>query len=118
MSEYIDVMNVLSIHAGLVHLWVGNMMSAKTALRIWEHWKRLGCPAYIQFDNGTVFSGPPKPNGLGRVVRMCLELGTSVVFSILRETEPQARVERFNGPWERTLGNRFEFQTWNGGTKV
>ncbi|MDO5113052.1 MAG: hypothetical protein Q4E67_01620 [Planctomycetia bacterium] len=87
------------------------MMSAKiTALRIWEHWKRLGRPAYVQFDNGTVFSGPPKPNVLGRVVRMCLELGTSVVFSIPRETGPQACVERFNGLWERTLWNRFEFQ--------
>ena len=106
----LQVMNVISQHGSLTNSWVGPVMrSGLTTQRILEHWKRFGRPAYVQFDNGTVFAGPPHPLVLGMVPRMCLELGTQVVFTIPRETGPQAKIERFNHTWEKSIWNRFSF---------
>ena len=59
-----------------------------------EHSKQYGRPAYVQFNNGTFFNGPTKPNQLGRLTRMCLELSTTVVFTISHNTDPQAKMDR------------------------
>lgn len=109
-EEILQVLNVISQHGSLANSWVGPVMrSAVTVQRILEHWKRFGRPAYAQFDNGTVFAGPPLPFVLGTVPRLCLELGTQVVFTIPHETGPQAKIERFNHTWEKSIWNRFSF---------
>lgn len=107
---FVFVLNTISLHGSLVNSWACPRMSADfTATCVLEHWKRFGRPAYVQFDNGTIFKGPLKPNQIGRVVRMCLELGTTVVFSIPRSTGPQAKVERFNLQWEDSVWERFTY---------
>ena len=108
------VLNAVSLHGSLANSWTCPRMSAEfTASRVLEHWKQYGRPAYVQFDNGPVFNGPPKPNQLGRVSRMCLELGTTVVFTIPRNTGPQAKIERFNLQWQNSVWNRFTFSDWD-----
>lgn len=111
---YVFVMNVISLHGSLVNSWVAPRMgSGFTVLNMLEHWKRYGRPRYAQFDNGPVFNGPPKPDQIGQVIRLCLELGTTAVFTIPRCTGPQAKIERFNLQWQTSLWNRFNFENWH-----
>ncbi len=108
--DFVFVLNTISLHGSLANSWVCPCMSSEfTASCVLEHWKQFGRPAYVQFDNGTVFSGPHKPNQLGRLTRMCLELGSTVVFTIPRCTGPQAKMERFNLQWQKSIWNRFAF---------
>ena len=112
---FVFVLNAISLHGSLANSWVCPRMTAEfTASCVLEHWKQFGRPAYVQFDNGPIFSGPPKPNQLGRLTRMCLELGSTVVFTIPRSTGPQAKVERFNLQWQKSVWNRFTFSDWAG----
>ena len=111
---FVFVLNAISLHGSLANSWTCPRMSAEfTASCVLEHWKQYGRPAYVQFDNGTIFNGPPKPNQLGRLTRMCLELGTTVVFTVPRNTGPQAKIERFNLQWQKSIWNRFTFPNMN-----
>lgn len=72
-------------------------------------WRTFGLPAYSQFDNDTRFYGAYfKPDQLGGVVRRCLGLGVTPVFTPPRETGFQAAIESFNGRWQRAVWQRFE----------
>jgi hypothetical protein len=65
-------------------------------------------PGYAQFDNGNIFQGShAHPDVVGRVSRMCLSLGVSVVFAPPRETGFQAGIEGYNGSWQARVWLRF-----------
>lgn len=74
-----------------------------------EHWRSVGLPGYVQFDNDSRFQGTHKhPDSIGRVVRVCLSLGVTPVFAPPRETGFQAAIEHFNGRWQAKVWARFE----------
>jgi hypothetical protein len=77
-----------------------------------EHWREFGLPAYAQFDNDTIFQGSHHgEDSLGRVIRICLQLGVTPVFAPPREPGLQAAIENFNGRWQAKVWSRFHHRS-------
>jgi hypothetical protein len=54
-----EVINLLSLHGGVVASWPTSRVTAKTVVdALVEHWRALGLPTYVQFDNDAIFQGP------------------------------------------------------------
>ena len=97
----VEVLNVISLHGGLVGSWPGSGVTAKGVVAyMLEHWRACGVPGFAQFDNDTIFQGAHQyPDTFGRVTRLCLQLGVTPVFSAPRETGFQAAIESYTeGP--------------------
>ena len=111
-ARNVEVLNGISLHGGLACSFPRSRMTAKITVRcILSHWREFGFPDYVQFDNDTVFQGPRKVDALGRVARMALSLGVTVVFVPPRETGFQASIESYNGRWQSKVWNRFHFES-------
>ena len=55
----VEVLNVVSLHGGLVGAWPTTGCTAESArMAMIEHWRQWGLPDYAQFDNDTRFQGP------------------------------------------------------------
>jgi len=106
----VELLNVISVHGGLCESWVNSDWKAKTTVeKLLIHWRACSYPDYVQFDNNTVFQGPHRwPDSYGRVTRMCLQLGVTVVFAPPRETGFQASIESYNGRWQDKVWRRFQ----------
>jgi hypothetical protein len=91
-----------------VHAWINtSITSAWTVARLDEHWRKIGLPAFAQFDNDTRFQGPHnRPNVIGEVIRFCLRHGVTPVFAPPRETGFQADIEGFNALWQKKVWQR------------
>ena len=113
-GPYLEVLNAVSLHGGLVGSWPhqGAVTAAWVVEALIEHWRGVGLPSYAQFDNDTIFTGPhTHPDTLGRVMRLCLGLGVVPVFVPPRETGFQAMIEGYNGLWQAKVWARFTFTT-------
>ena len=111
---FVHAQNLISQWGSLANSWVmPRMTSQEVARNLLSHWKIAGRPDYVQFDNGPIFCGPPKQDQLGLVIRMSLELGLTVVFTIPRRMGPQAKIERFNRAWKDGIWKRWHFESWN-----
>ena len=109
--EDFSVFNATSLHGSLACSWIDKQVTSNcVAEHIIERFKRFGRPAYAQFDNALVFRGPHKPDCLGLVTRVCLELNINVVFTIPCDTGLQAKIERYNKQWKDSVWNRFCFE--------
>jgi hypothetical protein len=108
----VEVLNGISLHGGLVASWPVKTVTAQFVVeRLERHWRKFGLPAYAQFDNGTVFQGAHQwPDSLGRVVRMCLDLGVTPVFAPPREHGVQNLTESYNNLWQAKVWHRFEYK--------
>lgn len=106
----VEVLNGVSLHGGLVASWPQpSVTTDSTLLRLVEHWREFGLPAYAQFDNDTRFQGAHQfKDSLGRVVRLCLSLGVTPVFAPPREPGLQNAVESYNGRWQAKVWNGWE----------
>ncbi len=114
-----NVLNVVSLHGGLVGSWPMSRMTAENTVRkMLEFWYEFGLPDYAQFDNSAVFQGGRWPDTLGKVSRCCLSLGVTPVFVPPRETAKncysQASIESYNGRWERGVWFRKHFENLRG----
>jgi len=109
----VQVLNVTSLHGGLVNAWPTDCGNASTAVdALPEHWRAFGLPSYAQFDNDTRFQGPHQhPDVLGRVTRVCLSLGVVPVFVPPQETGFQATIENLNGLWQAKVWARFHHES-------
>lgn len=109
-GTHVEVLNGISLHGGLSASWVKEGCTSKfTVQKLLEHWREHGFPDYAQFDNDTIFQGAHQwPDSFGRVTRMCLQLGVTVVFAPPRETGFQASIESYNGRWQQKVWSRFE----------
>jgi len=113
-GPYLEVLNAVSLHGGLVGSWPreGAATAAWVVATLIEHWRDVGLPRYAQFDNDTIFAGPhTHPDVIGRVSRFCLSLGVVPVFAPPRETGFQAMIEGYNGLWQAKVWARFRFAT-------
>jgi transposase len=72
-------------------------------------WQELGIPQFTQMDNEACFSGGfTHPAVLGKVLRLCLFVGTEPVFSPVRHPQSNASVERFHQDYNRHVWHKFE----------
>lgn len=110
---HVEILNGVSLHGGLVESWPRSYIHAKTVVKcLIEHWRQVGLPSYAQFDNDTRFQGPHnRPDVIGRVARLCLQLGVVPVFAPPQESGFQAGVESFNGRWQLKVWRRFHFDS-------
>jgi hypothetical protein len=92
---------------------IAEQVSARSVLDCClNHWKRVGCPTYAQFDNDTRFQGGHAGTDVfGRVIRCCLALGITPVFAPPAEQGFQNLVESFNGLWQRKVWERFHHES-------
>jgi putative transposase len=109
----VEVLNVVSLHGGLVGSWPESGWTTALALgAILEHWRRFGLPDYAQFDNDNRFSGPHQhQDAIGRVIRVCLSLGVRPVFAPPREHGLQNAIESYNGKWQAKVWARWHYET-------
>ncbi len=107
-GPHVEVINLLSFHGGVVASWPTSRVTAKTVVdALVEHWRALGLPTYVQFDNDAIFQGPHHHrDSIGRVTRLCLSLGVIPVFAPPREPGFQAAIESFNGRWQAKVWAR------------
>jgi putative transposase len=112
-GQEVVVLNGMSLFGGLCCSWPEANMTAKfTVQALLEHWRQQGLPAYVKFDNDTVFQGAHQwPDSFGRVTRMCLSLGVTPVFAPPLQSGFQADIEAFNGRWQEKVWKRFHFHT-------
>lgn len=67
-----------------------------------ESWRKLGCPKRLQMDNGLEFRGSNRyPRSLGKLVRVCLDVGVEPVFIPTHEPWRNGVIENLNGLLDR-----------------
>lgn len=109
-GPFVAVLTAISLHGGLAEAWpVQAEASARWVLdRLVEHWKAVGLPNFVQFDNDTRFQGAHQHRDVvSRVMRACLSLGVTPVFIPPRESGFQAAIESFNGRWQKYVWARY-----------
>jgi hypothetical protein len=112
-GPHVEVLTVISLHGGLVGAWPVLQVTAKGAVELLlAHWRAVGLPHYVQFDNDNIFQGPHQHrDAVGRVIRLCLGLGLTPVFAPPREPGLQAAIEAFNGRWQAKVWVRFPYES-------
>jgi hypothetical protein len=105
----VDVLTGTSLHGGLIGAWPARSWNAQQVVAtLIAHWRQWGVAAYAQFDNDNRFQGPHQhADVVGRVMRLCLSLGTTPVFAPPREPGFQNAVENLNGRWQAKVWARF-----------
>jgi len=108
----VEVLNVVSLHAGLVGSFPQQPFDTEAAMTaILAHWRAVGLPEYAQFDNDTRFQGPHQyPDTIGRIIKLCLSLAVTPVFAPPREHGLQNAVESYNGRWQAKVWSRFHYE--------
>jgi hypothetical protein len=107
----IEVLNLTSLHGGLVNSWPhsGPTRAVMVVECLLEHWREFGLPSYAQFDNDTRFQGPHQHSDvISRVMRLCLSLRVTPVFAVPREHGFQNAIESYNARWQAKVWLRFE----------
>ena len=110
----VNILTGISLHGGLCGAWVQPGWTAKiTAETLIGYWREHGLPDYAQFDNDTIFCGARQfRDSFGRVIRLCLQLGVTPVFTPPHETGFQALIENFNGRWQVRVWFRFHHENY------
>lgn len=113
ISEEVQVLTGISLHGGLIMAEPSfGWPTASVLPALLSHWLEYGLPAYAQFDNDTRFQGPHQHRDtVGRVTRMCLQVGVTPVFAPPRSLGFQAAVESLNNRWQMKVWKRFHHQS-------
>jgi hypothetical protein len=112
----VEVLNAMSVHGRLAGSWPQGRFTANHVIDcVSSHWQTHGLPHYVQFDNAPLFQGPISyADALGKVVRLCLQLGVTPVFTPPRETGFQAAIESYNARWQSQVWQRFKHPDFRG----
>ncbi len=113
-GEEVFLLNTISLHGGLCASGLTHHQVTDYAIEgLLAHWRVSGLPAYAQFDNGNVFTGPQQhADTIGRVIRTCLSLEVTPVFAVPREFGIQSAVESYNNRWQQKVWSRFTFSSF------
>lgn len=75
-------------------------------------WQKLGRPRHLQMDNGLEFRGSNRyPRSLGKLLRVCLDLGVEPIFIPTHEPWRNGVIENLNGLVDRLLLQAKHFET-------
>jgi hypothetical protein len=72
-------------------------------------WEILGVPALAQFDNESAFSGGRYASRLSPIIRLCLFVGSEVLFTPEYEADYNWVIETFNNFWAHQFWNKHHF---------
>ncbi len=72
-------------------------------------WQTMGLPDLAQFDNESAFSGGRQPHRLSPIVRLCLYVGSEVLFTPEYEADYNWEVETFNNFWAHQCWAKHRF---------
>lgn len=76
-------------------------------------WRHLGLPDLLPLDNDSAFCGGARtPRRFGTMVRLCLYLGSQIVFTPPGEPKRNWLVENVNGLWGRSFWKRHRFRSF------
>lgn len=104
-------LHIIDVHSNAVALEVVTAKQNEAICQtLLAGWQRLGVPRYLQMDNELSFRGSNRyPRSFGLLVRLCLHLGTEVVF--IPEGEPWRNgvIERFNDTYDKSFLRRQRF---------
>jgi transposase InsO family protein len=110
-GQEVQLLNGLSLHGNLLHSVANDTQTSEnTVLALIEHWRQFGLPKYVQFDNDMVFQGPRMENVVGKVIRLCLSLKVTPIFTTPYEQGFQGKIERFNGEIQAKFWQRRQFK--------
>ena len=112
-GAHLTILTATSLLGGIPGAWPRTTIAATDVVNaLIEHWSIWGLPMFAQFDNDNRFTGPRQfPDAIGRVIRLCLNLGVTPVFAPPNEIGFQAAIESFNGLWQAKVWQRFEHPT-------
>jgi hypothetical protein len=110
----LDVFTGIGVFSGWPAAWpLRSATTSRILPCLMTHWRQQGRPGYAQFDNDTRFQGAHQhPDVFGRVVRLCLQLQITPVFTPPRELGFQSAVESFNALWQTKVWQRWQFTDW------
>ncbi|HVV70025.1 MAG TPA: hypothetical protein VHI52_00610 [Verrucomicrobiae bacterium] len=110
-GPHLTILTGISLFGGLAACWPATQISAVTTVTsLIQPWSEWGLPGYAQFDNDNRFTGPRQHrNAIGRVIRLCLSLNVTPVFTAPNEVGFQAAIESFNARWQSKVWTRFQF---------
>jgi len=74
-----------------------------------QTWQLLGLPDLAQFDNESAFSGGRQPRQLSPIVRLCLYVGSAVLFTPEYEADYNWAIETFNHLWAQHFWPKHRF---------
>ena len=78
-----------------------------------ESWCKIGRPKRLQMDNGLEFRGSNRyPRSLGKLLRVCLDLGVEPVLIPIHEPWRNGVIENFNGLLDRLFLQVQHFETY------
>lgn len=82
---------------------------AATRAHLLKTWEILGRPDLSQFDNESAFSGGRYAARLSPLIRLCLYVGSEIVFTPEYEADYNWQVETFNNFWAHQFWNKHHF---------
>jgi hypothetical protein len=104
----VAVLTAKSLHGSLTDAWVIQRSTEASAPCLLARWQRDGLPRYAQFDNDNVFQGAHHhAHVVGRLSRLCLQLGVTPVFVPPLEHGMQNAIEGFNALWQSKVWRRY-----------
>lgn len=104
-----EVINVISLWGNRPDSTAAPVIRTEQVIaQLRKRWRRDGLPAYVQFDNDTIFTGAhAKRDILGRVVHFCLCMAVTPVFVVPLELGFQAKIEAYNRRWQDGVWKRW-----------
>jgi len=110
-GPWFSVLTAVALHGGQVQAWPQEQLGTQAVVAcLLQHWGQLGLCGFAQFDNDTLFQGAHQfADTMGRVSRVCLQLGVTPVFAPPREPGFQNAIEGFNALWQAKVWQRFVF---------
>lgn len=109
----VEVLNVLGLWGEQPDSLVAEAITTTAVIaQLSARWRRDGRPAYVQFDNDTIFSGAHARRAyFGRLVHWCLCLGVTPVFAPPAELGFQAAIEAYNRRWQERVWRRWRHRS-------
>lgn len=109
----VEALNTISLWGRLAGTTAAGAIKTDDIRRSLQHrWEKEGCPAYLQVDNDTVFSGAHSQRRyLGRLVHWCLCVGVVPVFAPPYEPGFQAAIEAYNRRWQERAWRRWRHRS-------
>ena len=97
------VFNTIDIFSHAVHsVSIRSKDDDSIIFALFNTWKELGIPEFLQIDNELCFRGSNKyPHSLGKVLKLCLSMNVQPVFIPSGEPWRNGVIERFNDTFEQ-----------------